>query len=237
MKIAFVAGFDDPVKQKLDEYYSAQQANGSLVWVRQKELHREADLTLLSARVLEPIRGASDIHVRVALYVPCDREWVVGRVEGILYKAQQLNPALQFDEIAQFEDDSDCEGVLGCIQDFDLPVPSGICLAAVRKKIPEGTILCVSHQDKTPILKALERAGFTADTKQLFVEKPIEGGKNSNLPQDIASWSLHHRYMIYAFDGLRHLSPSILKKFVKYWYRANAAQAVEQFKKWITEGD
>src|SRR5512140_211497 len=125
MKIAFVAGFHDPVKQKLDEHYSAQQANGSLVWVRQKEPRREVDLTLLSARILEPVRSPRDICVRIALHVPSGCEWVLGRVEGILRKGQALNPALQF-EIIPLEDDEDCAGVLDCVQDFELPVPSGI---------------------------------------------------------------------------------------------------------------
>ena len=236
MKIAFVAGFHDPVKQKLDEHYSAQQANGSLVWVRQRERRREVDLTLLSARVLEPIRGTKEVRVRVVLHVPSGREWIVGKVEGILRKGQELNPALQCDPIVQFGDDGDDDGALVCIREFDLPAPTGISAAAIREKIPEGTILCVSHQDKTSILKALEHAKLAEDAKQLFEER-IEGGRNSNLAQEIARLSLKYRYILYAYDGLRHIGPAIQHKYIKVWNRSSASQVVEQFKKWIMEGD
>jgi len=233
MKIAFVAGFYDPVKEALDNPYSEHQANGSLVWIRQNELHKEADLTLLSSRFIDGVNRADT--VRVVLHVPRGRQWVVDSVQGILERGKDLNSALEFD-IVPLENDGDRDGVLKCIADFGLAVPAHVESDTVRTKIPSGKVLCVSLDGKTSILDALQRAEFAPETiTQCFDEERIEGGRNSGLLQMLASRSLRYRYLIYAFDGLRHLSPAIKHKFVKCWNEANAAKVVAQFKKWILE--
>ena len=105
-------------------------------------------------------------------------------------------------------------------------------------KIPSGRVLCVSLEGKTSIIEALERAGFASDAvSQCFEEERVEGGRNSGLLQHLSSRSLQYRYLLYAFDGLRTLSPAIKHKFVKCWEAPNAAKVVAQFKKWITQGD
>lgn len=234
MKIAFVAGFYDPVKEALDNPYSEHQATGSLVWIRQRELHKEADLTEVSSRFFSSIERADS--VRVILHVPRGRAWVIDSVRGILEKGKAMNSALEFD-IVPLENDGDCDGVLQCIADFGLAAPVGIESAVIRKKIPTGKVLCVSLEGKTPIIDALQRAGFTPEAvAQSFEEDRIEGGRNSGLLQTLASKSLKYRHLLYAFDGLRTLSPAIKHKFAKCWEAPNAAKVVAQFKKWILEG-
>ena len=233
MKIAFVAGFYDPIKEALDNPYSEHQANGSLVWIRQKELHKEADLTELSSRLIDAIKRADS--VRVILHIPRGRTWVFDSVQGILEKGKGMNSALEFD-IVPFENDGDRDGVLQCIADFGLPAPADVECATIRTKIPSGKILCVSLEGKTSIIDALQRAQFAPETiTQCFEEERIEGGRNSGLLQMLSSRSLQYRYLIYAFEGLRHLSPAVKHKFVKCWNEANAAKVVAQFKKWILE--
>jgi hypothetical protein len=233
MRIAFVAGFYDPVKEALDIPYSEHQANGSLVWIRQRELHKEADLTDVSSRFFD-IAERSD-SVRVILHVPRGRAWVVDSVQGILEKGKAMNSTLEF-EIIPFENDGDCDGVLQCVADFGLAAPVGIESAVIRKKIPTGQVLCMSLEGQTSIVDSLQRAGFTQEAvTRCFQEDRIEGGRNSGLLQSLASKSLQYRYLVYAFDGLRTLSPAIKHKFAKCWEAPNAAKVVAQFKKWILE--
>jgi hypothetical protein len=235
MKIAFVAGFYDPVKEALDNSYSAHQANGSLVWIGQRELHREADLTELSSRFFDAAERAE--FVRVVLHVPRDRAWVKASVYGILAGGKAQHSTLEFD-VVPLDNDGDCNGVLKCIADFGLAAPADVECACVRAKIPSGKVLCVSLEGKTSIKEALERAAFAPEAvSRCFEEERIEGGKNSGLLQHLSSRSLQYRYLLYAFDGLRHLSPAIKHKFIKCWNEANAAKVVAQFKKWIREGD
>jgi hypothetical protein len=230
MKIAFVAGFYDPVKEALDISHSAHQANGSLVWVRQRELHKEADLTEVSSRFFDAAKRAE--FVRMILHVPRGRAWVTTSVEGIL-----KNSTVEFD-IVPFYNDGDCAGVLKCIAEFGLAIPDPLDCGCVRKKIPCGKILCISLDAKASVIDALARAGFAPETiAECFEEERIEGGRNSGLLQHLSSRSRQYRYLIYAFDGLRHLSPAVKHKFVKCWNEANAAKVVAQFKKWIMEGD
>lgn len=232
MKIAFVAGFYSSVKDGLDTSYSAHQANGSLVWVRQRELHREADLTEVSSRLFNLADRAD--FVRVILHVPRGREWVVASVEAILAGVKAAHPTLDYD-IVKLDNDGDRDGVLNAIASYGLAVPSPLDLAGIRRKIPEGKVLCISLDGKTPILEALERAGVPPDAiSDCFHEERIAGGKNSNLLQSLASRSLAFRYLLYAFEGLRTLSPVIKHKFAKCWEAPNAAKVVELFKKWIT---
>ena len=129
MKIAFVAGFYDSVKKTLDISYSAHQANGSLVWVRQRELHREADLAELSSRFFDAAESAE--FVRMILHVPRGREWAKTSVEGIL-----KNSTVKSD-IVSFDNDGDCDGVLRTIRDFGLAAPSDVERACVRSQNPK----------------------------------------------------------------------------------------------------
>jgi hypothetical protein len=235
MKIAFVAGFYDPVKEALDISHSAHEADGSLIWIRQRELHREADLTALSARLLDIAKDAD--FIRIILHVPRGREWVTTSIQGIVASGMELNAKLQC-EIVPFGNDGDCEGVLKCVAGFDLPAPDPLNSAEIRKRIPAGKVLCMSLEGKTSVIDALERAGFSPQTiAECFEEERREGGQNSNLLQHLSSRSLQYRYLVYAFEGLRTLSPAIKHKFAKCWEASNAAKAVALLKKWITEGD
>src|ERR1700730_4045879 len=157
MKIAVVAGFYDSVKEALDISHSAHQSNGSLIWIRQRELHREADLTELSARLFGVAKDAD--FVRIILHVPRGREWVTTSIEGIVASGKKLNANLQC-EIVPLGNDGDCDGVLECVAGFDLPAPDPLNCAEIRKKIPAGKILCMSLEGKTSVIDALERAGF-----------------------------------------------------------------------------
>jgi len=166
------------------------------------------------------------------LHVPRGRAWVTASIEGIL-----KNSTVEFD-IKPFYNDGDCEGVLKCLAEFGLATPDPLDCGGVRKKIPCGKILCISLDTKTSVIDGLTRAGFAPETiAECFEEERIEGGQNSGLLQHLSSRSLQYRYLIYAFDGLRHLSPAVKHKFVKYWNQANAAKVVAQFKKWIMEAD
>jgi hypothetical protein len=175
-------------------------------------------------------------RVCIIVHVPRGREWVAASIQGIVERGKESNANLQC-EVVPLGNDADCDGVLKCVAGFDLPAPDPLNSAEIRKKIPAGKILCMSLEGKTSVNDALERAGFSPQTiAECFEVQPREGGHNSNLLQHLASRSLQYRYLVYAFEGLRTLSPAIKHKFTKCWEAPNAAKAVALFKKWITEG-
>ncbi len=233
MKIAFVVGFYDPVKETLDNSYSEHQARGSLGWIRQREPHKEADLTEVSSRFFDAIQRAESI--RIILFVPRGREWVIDRVNGIIASGKQRKAGLECD-LVTFDNAGDRDGVLASIAAFGLPALTEVDRAMIRAKIPAGKVLCVSLAGKTSITDALQRAGFTTDAiAECVEEERIVGGRNSNLLQTLSSRSAQNPHLLYAYEGLRTLSPGTKKKFAKCWERSNAAQVVDQFKKWILE--
>ena len=109
---------------------------------------------------------------------------------------------------------------------------------SVRKKVSYGKIICVSLAGKTSILVALQRAGFSsAAIAECFEEEVIEGAKNSNLNSHLKSRAGSYPYLIYAWDGARTSTPEVKKAYAIDCVEArSAAQVVEIFKKWITEG-
>jgi len=234
VKIAFVAGFFDPVKKEIEKNYSAHQANGSVIWVRQIGMNREVNLSEFAARFNDAAKRADSILILLALLT--GREWVMHRVRDIIEKAKKQNRNLDC-ELATFRNAGDRSGVLDRLRDFDLQSPALISAEKIRSKIPEGKVLCVSLEGKTRILDALERSGFSLDSIDIcFHEERVEGARNSNLMETLTSRSSNFRYLLYAWDGLRTLKPEVGRKFEKCYEAPNASKVVRLFKSWITDG-
>lgn len=235
MKIAFVAGFFDPVKKALEEgSYSEHHANGSVVWIRQKAMNREVNLHEFSSQFFDRAKEADSVLVLLALLR--GREWVEESIRRIIAKAQEADPELQC-ELLTFRNAGDRQGIMKSLDGFGLPSPALIGCEKVRAKIPEGKVLCVSLDGKTSILDALLRAGFAEETVQAhFHEERIVGARNSGLMEHLSSRSAQHKHLLYAWDGLRTLKPEVARKFTICYEAPNAAKVVQIFKKWI-EGE
>ena len=234
MKLAFVAGFFDPVKKALDEVYSEHQKNGSLIWIRQKGMNREVNLGEFSEQFFDRVKSANS--VLVLLTVLRGREWVESSVRAMIEKAKSENDALQC-ELKVFSNAGDRKGVVEALENFELPSPDFVQVTTIRQRIPEGKILCVSLEGKTKIVDALGRAGFTEEAiEECFLEERIEGARNSNLMEHLSSRSKQHSHLLYAWEGLRTLKPEVKDKFEKCYEGQSAAVIAAMFKKWVMEG-
>lgn len=234
MKIAFVAGFFDPVKKALEEGpYSEHQASGSLVWIRQKAMNREVNLHEFSARFFDRVKQADSVLTLLAILK--GREWVDASVRGIIARGKENRPDLSC-EMQTFRNAGDRDGVMRALDAFGLPSPSLIGREKVRAKVSEEKVLCVSLEGKTSILDALARAGFEAETIQAhFHEERIDGSRNSGLMEHLALRAVQYKHLLYAWDGLRTLKPEVGRKFTTCCEAPNAAKVVQVFKKWIEQ--
>jgi hypothetical protein len=234
VKIAFVAGFFDPVKKALEEEpYSGHQASGSLVWIRQKAMNREVNLHEFSSRFFDRVKQADSVLTLLAILR--GREWVEASVQGIITRAKETMPDLN-SEVLTFRNAGDRSGVIKALDAFGLASPSLIGREKVRAKVSEDKVLCVSLEGKTSILDALLRAGFEAETIQAhFHEERIDGARNSGLMEHLALRAVQYKHLLYAWDGLRTLKPEVGRKFTTCCEAPNAAKVVQLFKKWIEQ--
>lgn len=233
MKIAFVAGFYDPVKKVIDDVHSEHLGNGSLIWIRQGP-NGMASLNEFSERFFDRIKVAESILVLLA--VPRGREYVAQSVERILQKGKERRENLTC-ELVTFKNAGDRYEVLQRLKDFGLSDSVAVDVATIRLKVPDGQVLCISGGGKTRILDALKRASFSAEAVETcFCEERIEGARNSNLMEFIESRSDQHTHLIYAWEGLRSMPPKVKRKFHKCYEAQNAAKVVQLFKDYVTEG-
>lgn len=234
MKIAFVAGFFDPVKKALEEGpYSEHQASGSLIWIRQKAMNREVNLHEFSARFFDRVKQADSVLTLLAILK--GREWVEASVLGIIGRAKESVPDLSC-ELLTFRNAGDRNGVTKALDAFGLPSPSLVAREKMRTKVADEKVLCVSLEGKTSILDALGRAGFGAETIQAhFCEERIDGARNSGLMEHLALRSIQYKHLLYAWDGLRTLTPAVSRKFTTCCEAPNAAKVVQLFKRWIEQ--
>jgi hypothetical protein len=241
MKIAFVAGFFDPVKEAVEETYPEHLKNGSVIWIPQEGAKtlpppRAVNLNQFVAQFLDRVKHAKSVLILLA--IPTGEEWVENKIWDIVEKGVDENPGLSFFDVVSFKNASDRAGVLKAIKEFDLPTVTAIGVEKIRARVPQGKILCVSCDGKTSILDALRRAGFAPEAiDACFEEEKIHPGKNSNLMDLLSERAKHHPQLLYAWDGgLRYLQPKVKRKFSTHPFEAMmAAKVVERFKEWITE--
>jgi transcriptional regulator NrdR family protein len=69
--------------------------------------------------------------------------------------------------------------------------------------------LCISSIGKTTFASAFERRGIQQSEFAEFFEEKLLEGKQSNLNSDLKTYIKCYPYVLYAFDGLRHLSKSL----------------------------
>jgi hypothetical protein len=242
MKIAFVAGFFNPVKEALDEVYSGHLKNGAVVWIPQEEVNtlpppRAVNLREFASQFLDRIQNAESVLILLA--IPTGQEWVESSIWQIVERGVNNNPDLSFFDVLPFRDASDRAGVLGAIKTFVLPIIATIGPEKIRARVAQGKILCVSCDTKTRIFESLRRAGFADEAiESCFEEEIVKSGKNSNLMDLFTERSKQYQHILYAWDGgLRYFHPKVKKKFSKPFEARTAAKVVERFKEWITEGD
>jgi len=235
LKIAFVVGFFDPVKTALLRSCPEHLENRSVIWIRQIGVGREANLKELSGAYFDRVRPGVE-SVLVLLAVVRGREFVIDAVRGIIARGKESSAQTEC-ELLVFKNAGDRNGVLDRIIAFGLQSPTALSCGAIRAKISDGRILCVSMKGRTSILDSLSRAGFTGEAIQTFFdEERIEGARNSSLMEYLDSRSRNYKYLLYAWDGLRTLKSEVKRGFEKCYEAPSASKVVDLFRRWIVEG-
>jgi hypothetical protein len=76
----------------------------------------------------------------------------------------------------------------------------------IEMALARGKALCVCSLDRGTFTSAFARHDVKRiDFERLFEEQALDG-KQSNLNSDLRDWIKSYRYVLYAYDGLRHLS-------------------------------
>jgi hypothetical protein len=96
-------------------------------------------------------------------------------------------------------------------------------------------VLCANLEGKTSFFEALIRAGVPAEAcGRFFVERSVTAGRNSNLMSVLGEEAKICDHLLYAWDGLRTLTPAVKRKFKGKAYEAQTGpKVIEIFRKWL----
>jgi hypothetical protein len=230
MRVAFVAGFFDPVKRMLEERFAAQMGRGSVIWIPQAR-GGEAKLSEFASRFNS---AAAQGHgpILILLAVLRSREFVRGHAERIT----QCRAGLDC-QLVTFENAADRDGVAARLEEFCVPDATQIDAAAVRAKVPNGKVLCVSLAGKASIHSALCREGFSGSAlEECFEFEIVPGARNSSLIGNLQTRAARYSGLLYAWDGLRTLQPEVKRAFPQPSIEGRTAQkVVASFVQWLGE--
>lgn len=229
MKIAFVVGFFEPVRQALRARYPDDAYRNRLIWI---ESHKRA-ITVFRERFYDVVKTASGLLV--CLGRSGSERHLEDAIQGIVsVGASQFSTPIQFEVFGnQFE----AAPLVELVETFGLDAETEIGVGQVRAKVGNRKILCVSLQGKTPICAALRRAGVSGEAiSTCFHEEVQKSGKNSNLMQNLKSRSASYCCLLYAWDGLRTSDEDVKDSYAFRPIEARtAAEVAELFKKWFSE--
>jgi hypothetical protein len=86
---------------------------------------------------------------------------------------------------------------------------SSSIVEVIRNGLGKKRALCIVRIGQTSFASAFERRGIQQqEFAELFEEKLLEG-KQSNLNADLKTYIKSYPYVLYAFDGLRHLNEAL----------------------------
>lgn len=93
--------------------------------------------------------------------------------------------------------------------DSPLPSQSGSIADSVRRGLGGTRALCIGRLGTTNFCGAFGRRGIQQEDFDEFFEEKLLDGKQSNFNADLKTYVHSYPYVLYAFDGLRHLSESV----------------------------
>lgn len=236
MKVAFVAGFFEPVRRALHERFAKQLEVSSLIWIQQVGAGRELDLGMLGSELHRQLaNGAKQVLVLVALLR--GKEWVEHSVRAIITQAKSqysgdIDIELSFERTA-----ASAELVLERIVAFTLPEPSEVSVELLRRRLAGEKVLCVVLDGRTGFCESMCRAGFPQEAlDEFFVEMVVPGGRNSNLMDNLYHKADTHRHILYAWMGLRHMPSKVKKRYTGAMFIGPTTKdVVSLFKRWLLE--
>ena len=232
MRVAIVVGFFDRVWTELEREYSAQIAEKTLILVKQAQPRPIPNISEIASRLSEASSRAQSILIITASLARYP--WVPEKVQEMACAEENRIAGLTIRTEVQ-RHANDWQSIIKILNDFGLAPPSSVPVEVVRRALGKTRVLCVSMEGRTTIRAALQRAGFPESALDEFcIERVIPAGKNPNLLSSISAESSTCAHLLYAWHGLRTLSPTVKKRFKgKQYESATAAQVAEAFKRWV----
>jgi hypothetical protein len=98
---------------------------------------------------------------------------------------------------------------LSASADSAFPSESPSIVDSIRKGLSGNRALCIGRIGKTNFCGAFARRGIQQEDFDEFFEEKLLDGKQSNLNADLKTYVKTYPSVLYAFDGLRHLSETL----------------------------
>lgn len=236
MKVAIVAGFFEPIRRALEGRFTKQMDVSSLVWISQVSDGREPDLRKFGASLGSQLKNGAK-HVLVLVAILAGKGWVKECVHAIISDAQSHYHDAKIDVVFETKvSRSNQESILAKIAEFDIPEPCEITAEVMRSRLAGQKVLCVVMDGQTGFDESLRRAGFPEGCicDEFFEHMVVPNGRNSNLLAVLHGKAEQYRHLLYAFTGLRTLSPLIKKRYSVFAYEAPTTRdVVNVFKRWL----
>ena len=236
MKVVFVVGFYDTVRDALEKKYSSQLGAGTLVFIRQASGKPIPDLQDFNSRFSDLAPKCDS--VRVLLAVLHNYGWVAEKVSAVIERIRERYPHVKIELSAPPRVEVGVgvtEELVEEIEEFGLPAPETITQKMLEQVLGNTQVLCMCLEGKTGFAEALERANFPPECiTRFFVERPIGPGRHSNLMNIVSQEARRCEHFLYAWDGLRTLKPDVKRKFSGKAYEAQTSvKVIEIFRKWV----
>jgi len=220
-----VLGFFNEVYPEIEREYAAQIDAKILLCIRQGPPNMP-DFSLLSTRLHQLPRSVDSLVVLLATFR--DKAWVKNKVEAMTAIAGVKTEIIIYKNAGY-------QKLVEDIASMGLAIPDAINMEGLRKILGEDKVLCVSANGRPKFCGALKRNGFSEEAvAAFFVERIVSSGKNSNLLSVLSEAGKSCQHLLYAYDGLRTLSPEAKASFSGKCYEAvTAGKVVIVFRKWL----
>ena len=234
MKVAFVVGFFDPVKDQLKREFPRQLETGSIFWISQGK-GQSVDITEFKTLFYRELNKKPE-SVCVLIAVIRDYEWAKHTFESIVEDGRAKLPSCQI-SLSFYDDRSAATRIASEIAGIGFSEIQEVTFDQVKAKLKGSKVICVVADGQTPIKAALARGGFSsAIISEFFDEENVATGKNSTLMEHLQTYTKTYSHMLYAWKNLRTSGPGLVKAFRKsgiFYEAESAAKVVEMFRKWI----
>jgi hypothetical protein len=236
VKVAFVVGFFNPVKRKLETLYKDELNRHTLQFLGKESPYQAFDLPAFKARFFELAGNDSPDPILVLAAETRGFEWVTSQLEGAVNGGRSRAGDRKQIHLDLFQDAQNADPVLEALKQFWLEAGSA---DEVAKEITESELraylrgkraLCARGLNQTGFEEALRRANLRFSRfDEYFAELPLAYG--SNVTQTLKNAASSYSCLLYAWGELRYLAHPAKKNWKVLFQGDAPAAAVARFKK------
>lgn len=234
MRTVLVAGFFNPVLEKLQEQFASELARGTIVWIAQYGQHGAINLRQFKERLNCCMSAGSAIFVLLAELR--GRDYTLADLRSIIAAGQERWPAAVV-TTETLRDPGAVKAVVERISQFGIPetAPNQITMEFLHRKLSGKAVLCIRETNHTSFRKALQRAGFPIQSwGTIFQEEIVNHGKLPSFISGLHAHSSSYGRILYAWHGLKYLGDrSELKCPIQQ--AGDVRAVIDRFKEWLSE--